>query len=99
MSDRGRDREASLVGSSSEPGDDESESSSEGGTMTMSEADDTEIENTPLVLAKATSTTTLSARSSIHSGVPFDRRAFLTLRLPLTAFRMDPISSSLHWAP
>ena len=34
-------------------------------------ADDTEVENTPLVSGKAASTTP-SARSSVHSGVSFD---------------------------
>ena len=69
--DHGKNREASSFGGDTEPGDDESESSGEGVEMVTSEADDTEVENTPLVSGRAASTT-LPAGSSVHSGVSCD---------------------------
>ena len=63
--DHGRDREASSFGGETELGDAESESSGEGVEMVTSEADDTEIESTPLVSGSVS--TTSSAGSSVHS--------------------------------
>ncbi|CAN0178953.1 unnamed protein product, partial [Ascophyllum nodosum] len=64
--DHGRDREASSFGGKTELGDAESESSGEGVGMVTSEADDTEVESTPFVSGRATSTTS-RAGSSVHS--------------------------------
>ena len=103
--DHGMNRKASSLGGDTESGDDESESSGEGVEMVTSEADDTEVDNTPLVSGRAVSTTS-RAGNSVHSGFLLTRRAeclsarvLLMLRLPLTAFRMVPISSLLHCAP
>ena len=70
-SDHGKNREASSFGGDTGSGDDESESSDEGVEMVTSEADDTEVENTPLVSRRAVSTTS-RARSSVQSRVSFD---------------------------
>ena len=51
--DHGKNREASSFGG--ESGDDESESSGEGVEMVTFEADDAEVENTPLVSGRAVS--------------------------------------------
>ena len=69
--DHGKNREPSSFGGDTESGDDESESSGEGVEMATSEADDTEVESTPLVLGRAVSTTS-RAGSSVHNGVSFD---------------------------
>ena len=68
--DRGRNRQASSFGGGTESRDDESESSGEGVEIMTSEADDTERENTPLVLGRTVSNTS-RAGSSVHSGVSF----------------------------
>ena len=64
--DHGKNREASSFGSETELGDAESESSGEGVDMVTSEADDTEVESTPLVSGRAVSTTS-RAGNSVHS--------------------------------
>ena len=69
--DRGRNRAVSSFDGDTEPGDDESESSSEGVEIVTSEADDTERDNTPLVSGRAVSTTS-RAGSSVHNRVSFD---------------------------
>ena len=64
--DHGKNREASSFGGETELGDAESESSGEGVGMVTSEADDTEVENTPFVSGRAVSTTSF-AGSSVHN--------------------------------
>ena len=64
--DHGKNREASSFGGETELGDAESKSSGEGVEMVTSEADDTEVESTPLVLKRAVSTTP-RAGSSVHN--------------------------------
>ena len=64
--DHGKNREASSFGCETELGDVESESSGVGVEMMTSEADDTEVENTPFILERAISTTS-RAGSSVHS--------------------------------
>ena len=73
--------------------------------MITSQADDTKRENTPLVLGRTASTTS-SAGSSVHSGFLLARRVeyvlvrvLLMLQLPLRAFPMVPITSSMHFVP
>ena len=73
-SDLGKNREASSFGGETELGDAESESSGEGIEMVTSEADDTEVESTPLVSGRAVSTTS-RAGSSVHSGGLADAQA------------------------
>ncbi|CAM9569949.1 unnamed protein product [Ascophyllum nodosum] len=103
--DRGMNREVSSFDGHTESGDDESESRGEGVEMVTSEADDTERENTrsfrggiyQLLRAPEAAYTAgfLLARRAEGLSV----RALLMLWLPLTAFRMVPISSLLHCAP
>ena len=64
--DHGKNREASSFGGETELGGAEYESSGEGVEMVTSEADDTEIESTPLVSGRAGSATS-RAGSSVHS--------------------------------
>ena len=64
--DHGRNREASSFGGETELENAEAESSGEGVEMVTSEADDIEVESTPLVSGRAASTTS-SAGSSVHS--------------------------------
>ncbi|CAM9656562.1 unnamed protein product, partial [Ascophyllum nodosum] len=64
--DIGKNREASSFGGETELGDAESESSGEGVEIVTSEADNTEVESTPLVSGRALSTTS-RAGSSVHS--------------------------------
>ena len=72
--DHGKSREASLFGGETELGNAESESSGEGVEMVTSEADDTEVESTPLVSGRTVSTTS-RAGSSVHSGGLADAQA------------------------
>ena len=67
--DHGRDREASSFVGKTELGDAESESSGEGVEMVTSEADDTEVESTPLVSERAVSTTSRAGSSSHSEGL------------------------------
>ena len=69
--DHGKNLEARSFDGDTESRDDESESSGEGVEMVTSEADDTEVENTPLVSGRAVSTTSRTG-SSVHSGVSLD---------------------------
>ena len=64
--DFGMNRETSSFGDDTESGNDESDSSGEEVEMVTSEADDTDVENTPLVFGRAVSTTS-RAGSSVHS--------------------------------
>ena len=69
--------------------------------MVMSGADNTKRENMPLASGRAVSTTSC-AGSSVRSEVKVEglsARVLMMLRLPLTAFRMVPISSLLHCVP
>ena len=66
--DHGKNREASSFGGNSESGDDESESSGEGGEMVTSEANDTQVEDTPFVSGRTVPTTS-RAGIIVHSGV------------------------------
>ena len=59
--------------------------------MVTSEADDTEVENTPFISGRAISTTSPEAA--------YTARVLLMLRLSLTIFHMVPISSLLRCAP
>ena len=68
--EHGRSREASSIGSGTESGGNESASSSEGVRLVTSEADDTERENTSILLRRAASATS-STGSSLHSAVSF----------------------------
>ena len=69
--DHGKNRKASSFGGDTESGDNESESSGVGIEMMTSKADDTKVENTPLVSGRAVSTTSRTG-SSVHSEVSFD---------------------------
>ena len=71
--DRGRSRETSSVGSGTEPGGDESDSSGEGVEMVSSKIDDTGRENAPLGSGRAASITS-SVGSSVHSGGSFNSK-------------------------
>ena len=64
--DHGQNREVSSLGSETELGDAESESSGEEVEMVTSEADNTEVDSTPLVSERAVSTTS-RAGSNVHS--------------------------------
>ena len=64
--DLGKNREVGSFGGETELGEAESESSGEGVEMVTSEADDTEVESSPLVSGRAVSTTS-RAGSSVHS--------------------------------
>ena len=64
--DHGKSRETSSFGGETVLGDAESESSGEEVEMVTSEADDTEVESTPLVSGRAVSTTS-RAGSGVHS--------------------------------
>ena len=64
--DHRKNREVTSFGGETELGDAESESSGEGVEMVTSEADDTEVENTPFISGRAISTTS-RAESSVHS--------------------------------
>ena len=64
--DHGKNRKASSFGGETELGDAESESSGERVKVVTPEADDTEVESTPLVSGKDVSTTS-RAGSSVHS--------------------------------
>ena len=70
-----RNREANSFGGDTGSGGDESESSGEGVEMVTSDADDTEVESTPLVSGRAVSTNS-RAGSSVHSGVKVRRSPF-----------------------
>ena len=90
--DHGKNREASSFGGETELGGAEYESSGEGVEMVTSEADDAEIESTPLVSGRAGSATS-RAGSSVHSEGLADA--------PATSdnFSHGLVSSLLHCAP
>ena len=73
-------------------GDAESESSGVGVEMVTSEADDTEVENTPFVSGRAVSTTSL-AESSVHSEGLADAPA------TSDSFSHGPDQQFVHCAP
>ena len=72
--DHGRDRKASSVGSDTESGDDESESSSDRVKMVTSKADDSKIDYS-LVSGRAASPTSSAGRSGFIR--PKRMKAFL----------------------
>ena len=67
--DHGKSREASSFGGETELGDAESESSGEGVKMVTFEADDTEVESTPLVSGRAVLTTSRPGSSVYSEGL------------------------------
>ena len=90
--DHGKNRGVSSLGGETELGDAESESSGQGVEMGTSEADDTELESTPLVSGRLYQL--LRAAEAAYTA-----RVLLMFRPPLTVFGMVPISSLLHCAP
>ena len=100
--DHGKNREGSSFSGDTESGIDESESSGKGVEMVASEADDTEVEITrsfrgrlyQLVRAPEAGYTAEFRFTRRAEGL--SARVLLMLRLPLTGFRMIPISSLQH---
>ena len=90
--DHGKNRETSSFGGDTELGDAESESIGEGVEMVTSEADDAEVEST--CSFRGGQYQLLRAPEAAYTA-----RVLLMLRLPLTTFRLVPISSLLSCAP